>query len=522
MKKIEIYDTTLRDGAQTEGISFSVNDKLRITEKLDELGVHFIEGGWPGANPKDISYFHQVKKIKLVNARIAAFGSTKRSEVKPENDIVLKGLIASKANVITIFGKAWDLQVKDVLKTSLDENLKMIEASVKYLKSNGKFVLFDAEHFFDGYIANRGYALKALKAAQNGGADRIVLCDTNGGTITSTVFNAVIEAGKEVKTPLGIHVHNDCELAVANSIAAVEAGAIHVQGTMNGYGERCGNANLASIIPILKLKLGIDCISDIALKELTETSRFVAEICNMKQEDSQPFVGSRAFAHKAGIHVNAILKNSRSYEHVAPEKVGNKRRLVVSEQAGRSSIKRKAEELNIKLDTSKDQEAKILNSLKKLESEGYQFESAEASLELFMNRSMKKFKDFFQMQGFRVITEKKGRSKVETEATVSVKVGEHKETMLAHGDGPVNALDSALRKALKDFFPSLNEMHLSDFKVRVLDEKSATAAKVRVLIKSQDKHDSWWTIGVSENIIEASWKALIDSVEYKLFKDSKS
>ena len=518
-KQIEIYDTTLRDGSQTEGISFSVNDKLRITEKLDELGVHFIEGGWPGANPKDVTYFKKVKKLKLQASKITAFGSTRRANVDPAKDVVLNGLLASDADIITIFGKSWDLHVVDVLKTTLEENLKMVEDSVRYLKKHGKFVIFDAEHFFDGYIANEKYAMKVLKAAQKGGADRLVLCDTNGGTITSTVFEAVSNVCANLKTPIGIHTHNDCELAVANSVAAVEAGAIHVQGTINGYGERCGNANLASIIPILKLKLDIDCVSDIALKELTEVSHFVAEISNMKQENSQPFVGKSAFAHKAGVHVNAILKKPKSYEHIQPEKVGNKRRLLISELSGKSSIKQKAAEL--KLQTGQEHEQKILKSLQKLENEGYQFESAEASLELFMNRAMKKFKDFFKLESFKVITAKKGKKNIETEAKVKVKVGGKQEYRVALGDGPVNALDKALRNALGDFFPNLSKMHLSDFKVRVLDEKAGTAAKVRVLIQSQDEHDSWWTIGVSENIIEASWYALVDSVEYKLFKDSK-
>jgi len=521
MVSIELYDTTLRDGAQTEGISFSVNDKLRIAKRLDEIGIDYIEGGWPGANPKDIRLYSKLKKVKFKNARLTAFGSTRRAHGKTGSDKTLEGLLKSGAGVITIFGKTWDLHVKAVLKTELKENLKMIEDSVRFLQKRDRFVIFDAEHFFDGYKENKAYALQALKAAASGGAKRIVLCDTNGGALTSQVFEIVEDVRANIKVPIGIHTHNDAEMAVANSIAAVQAGAVHVQGTINGYGERCGNANLISIIGNLKLKMGINCISDIALRELTEISRFVAEISNMRQEDKQPFVGSSAFAHKAGVHVNAILKNPLTYEHIEPEKVGNRRRLLISELSGKSSIIKKAQEMNLGLDTAKDHDQKILKTLQKLEHEGYQFEAAEASLELFMKRSMKKFKDYFQLKDFRVIIEKRERRKISSEATVKVKVGEVIEHTAALGDGPVNALDSALRKALKDFYPTLSGMHLSDFKVRVLDEKAGTAAKVRVLIQSQDKNDSWWTVGVSENIIEASWIALVDSVEYKLLKDSE-
>jgi len=521
MNYIEIYDTTLRDGAQTEGISYSVNDKLRIAEKLDELGLHYIEGGWPGANPKDNEFFSKVRKLNLKTSKIAAFGSTCKTGQKAASDKILKGLLDSEAQVITIFGKTWDLHVEAVLKTTLAENLRMIEESVKYLRARGRSVLFDAEHFFDGYKSNREYAVKCLQAAQNGGAERLVLCDTNGGTVTSHLFDIVEEVRKEVSVPVGIHVHNDSDLAVANSIAAVQAGAMHVQGTVNGYGERCGNANLISIIAILKLKMGIDCITDIAMKELTEVSRFVAEISNMRQEKNQPFVGQSAFAHKAGIHINAVIKNSRTYEHIDPEMIGNRRRLVISDQSGKSAIAKKAEEINLGLDAKREHDKKILAALQKLENEGYQFEAAEASLELFMQRAMKKFRDFFALKDFRVIIEKREKQKVTSEVIIKLKVGDRIEHTASIGDGPVNALDNALRKALKDFYPGLSEMHLADFKVRVLDERGGTASKVRVLIQSQDKDDSWWTIGVSENIIEASWAALVDSVEYKLYKDHK-
>jgi 2-isopropylmalate synthase len=520
--KVELYDTTLRDGAQTQGISFSVSDKLRIAEKLDELGIHFIEGGWPGANPKDATFFKKAGKLKLKNARLVAFGSTRRAHTKADGDATLKGLLNAGVDVITVFGKSWDLHVKEVLCTTLDENLRMIEDSVRYFRSRDKMTVFDAEHFFDGYRENPEYALKALQAAEAGGADRIVLCDTNGGMLTSGVFEIVEAVREKIGTPLGIHAHNDSDSGVANSIAAIQAGCIHVQGTMNGYGERCGNANLISIIGILKLKLGIDCISDLSLKELTEVAHYIAEMSNMKLGDNLPFVGSSAFAHKAGVHVNAIVKNPKTYEHIDPSRVGNRRKLLISELSGKSSILKKAEEINVDLDKEAPETKKILKALQDLEHKGYHFEAAEASLELFMKRSMKKLRKFFDLKEFRVIVERRTRGKILSEATIKLKVNDKLQHTASLGDGPVNALDNALRKALKDFYPTLQEMHLTDFKVRVLDEKAGTAAQVRVLIQSQDTTDSWWTIGVSENIIEASWQALIDSVEYKLLKDTEN
>jgi len=519
--EVKLYDTTLRDGAQTEGISFSVTDKVRITEKLDELGVHYIEAGWPGANPKDSEVFKKLKRMRLKNAKIVAFGSTRRPRVKAKDDAVLRSLIKAETKVITIFGKSWDLHARDILRTTPEENLSMIAESVAYLKSKGKEVIFDAEHFFDGYKANPDYAIATLEAADDGGADCLVLCDTNGGTVTSDIYRIVADVNSIVKKPVGIHVHNDCDLAVANSISAIQAGCEHVQGTMNGYGERCGNANLISIIPILKLKLKIDCISDLQIKELTEVSRFISETSNMKQMGNQPFVGASAFAHKAGVHVNAILKNPKSYEHMEPDKVGNRRRLLISELSGKSTILKKAEELDLKLKKDGSKAKNILKLLQDLEHKGYQFESAEASFEIFMKRAMKHFKSFFQLEGFRVIVEEDKDGDLISEATIKLKVGGKKEHTAALGDGPVNALDNALRKALREFYPSLDGMHLADFKVRVLDEKAGTAAKVRVLIQSQDEKGSWWTIGVSENIIEACWLALVDSVEYKLLKDRK-
>lgn len=521
MTKVELYDTTLRDGAQGEGISFSVQDKLRIASKVDELGVDFIEGGWPGSNPKDMEFFNKAGKLKLSNAQIVAFGSTRRAKLKASEDANIKSLLKADTEIVTIFGKSWDLHVKEVFKITLDDNLKMIEETIAYLKSKERKVFYDAEHFFDGYISNPGYALKTVLTAAESGADIIVLCDTNGGVITSEVFKIVEDVKARIKAPLGIHTHNDIEMAVANSIAAVQAGCSMVQGTINGYGERCGNANLLSVIANLKIKLGVDCISDINLRELTEVSRYVSEIANLRHADNQPFTGNSAFAHKGGVHVDAILKNPATYEHIDPAVVGNRRRILISELSGKSSVAAKAAELEIDLKKDAGHAKKILNLVQNMEHKGYQFEAAEASLELLMKRAKKEFRDFFRLQDFRVIVEKRAGKKISSEATIKVKVKNSLEHTASLGDGPVNALDNALRKALKNFYPSLSEMHLSDYKVRVLDEKEGTAARVRVLIQSQDKKESWWTVGVSENIIEASWQALVDSVEYKLLKDKR-
>jgi len=520
MRSVKLYDTTLRDGAQTEGVSFSVKDKLRIAEKLDKLGVHYIEGGWPFSNPKDIAFFREIRKKKLKNAKIAAFGSTRKAHTKAANDRNLKALLVSKAGVVTVFGKSWDLHVKSVLKVTLDENLKMIRDSVKYLKSKGKEVVYDAEHFFDGYKDNPEYAVETLFAAMEAGASTLVLCETNGGVITLDVAKIVSEVLPVVDVPLGIHTHNDNSMAVANSIAAIQAGCEHVQGTINGLGERCGNADLVPIIANLKLKLGVNCVSNKALSELTEVSRYIAETCNMKHMDNQPFVGASAFAHKGGVHINAVMKNPKTYEHTDPKKVGNHSRLLISELAGKSGILKKAAEMELNLGKKDKKTGKVYSCMQKLEEEGYHFEAAEASFELMMKRVLGKLKSFFELEDFRVIIEKRA-GKMISEATIKLTVDKVKEHTAALGDGPVNALDNALRKALKDFYPKLKEMHLTDFKVRVLDEKAGTAAKVRVLIQSQDGDASWWTIGVSENIIEASWLALVDSIEYKLLKDKR-
>lgn len=518
--KVYIYDTTLRDGSQSEGISFTVKDKIRIALKLDELGIDFIEGGWPGSNPKDDEFFKvAAKELKLRRSSLTAFGSTRRAGGDTSKDFVIRELLKAETEYVTIFGKSWDLHVKSVLKTTLKENLNMINESVRYLKKKGRRVFFDAEHFFDGYRENPDYALATLKAAEDAGAETLILCDTNGGSVTSGIFQVVEEVSSRIDTPLGIHVHNDADMAVANSVAAVQAGCVHVQGTFNGYGERCGNANLVSILPALKFKLGFDCLSQFEFKELTEASLYVADICNMKQHDNQPYVGKSAFAHKAGVHVNAMLKTPRSYEHMDPESVGNQRRMLISELSGKSGIVDKANEMGIKMDKKSDEARKILSGIQDMEKEGYQFELAEASLLLLMRRASQGLKEHFKMKDFRVIVESREGGPIVSEATVKMRIGDEDRHTVSMGDGPVHAMDQALRKSLSEFYPSLKEMHLCDFRVRVLDEKAGTAAKVRVLLQSQDKSDSWWTVGVSGNIIEASWLALKDSIEYKFVKD---
>jgi 2-isopropylmalate synthase len=520
MRRIEIYDTTLRDGAQTEGISFSVEDKLRITEKLDELGVHYIEGGWPGSNPKDLEYFRKAKKLNLENSKIVAFGSTHRPRHKVEDDANIRALLDAKVQIITIFGKTWDFHVTEALKISLEENLDLIFNSVAYLKRNVHTAFFDAEHFFDGYKDNPQFALKCLLAAQDAGADCIVLCDTNGGTLPDDVGNIVDKLRKDIRIPLGIHAHNDSECAVANTVIAVERGATHVQGTINGLGERCGNANLCSVIPNVQIKLGIQCISSEHLRKLRDVSRFVNEIANMRHYKRQPFIGDSAFAHKAGIHVSAIRKRPETYEHIKPDLVGNSQRVLISDLAGKSNILRKAEEFGIHLDPDSPQVQDIVTTLKNLENEGFQFEAAEASFELLMKKSLGLHKRFFNLTGFRVIVEKRreGEEPI-SEATIMLKVGGRTEHTAAIGNGPVNAIDNALRKALDKFYPELKDVKLHDYKVRVLTAGKGTTAKVRVLIESGDEHERWNTVGVSENIIEASYQALVDSIEYKLLKE---
>jgi 2-isopropylmalate synthase len=522
MSKLIIYDTTLRDGSQGEGISYSVNDKLMIAQELDFLGVDYIEGGWPGSNPKDMEFFLKMQKRPLKNSQLVAFSMTRRTNISAKDDPILKAIKKAQVKTVAIVGKTWDLHIRDVLKVSLQENIEMIRDTVEFLTSEGLTVFYDAEHFFDAYRANQEYSLSCLLAAEAAGAKAICLCDTNGGMLTSTVSAVVSQVRARIKTLLGIHCHNDADLAVANSIAAVECGAEMVQGTINGYGERCGNADLIPIIANLQLKLGKECLPEEKIKELSKVSHFVSEVSNMKQRNDQPYTGSSAFAHKGGMHINAVMKNPMAYEHVDPSLVGNHRRILVSELGGKTAIFLRAKALDLDLSKEDPQTKKILKTIQELEHQGYHFEAAEASFELLIKKALKKFNKFFELEGFRAVIEKHSNKKITCEAILKIKVKGVKEHTAAEGDGPVNALDNALRKALKKFYPGLSKMKLCDFKVRVLDEKAGTAAKVRVLIQSQDEKDSWSTIGVSENIIEASWQALVDSIEYKLLKDKTS
>ncbi|MBI5044063.1 MAG: citramalate synthase [Nitrospirae bacterium] len=517
MSEVKLYDTTLRDGAQAEDVAFLVEDKLRIAEKLDAFGIHYIEGGWPGSNPKDTEFFKKVKKLRLKNSEIVAFGSTRRADQKVAKDFNIRALLDTGTKAVTIVGKTWDLHVTDALRIPLKKNLELIYDSIAYLKGKGRKVFYDAEHFFDGYKANPEYAMQTLEAAKRGGVDCLVLCDTNGGTMPDVLREIFLAVKNNIDVPLGIHAHNDAEMAVANSVIAIGLGAVQVHGTINGIGERCGNANLCSIIPNLKLKLKINCISNEQLKKLKEVSRFVSEIANLSPFKHQPYVGDSAFAHKGGIHVNAVLKNPETYEHIRPELVGNYQRVLVSELSGKSNILRKAKEFRIHLPEESPKLKEILKTLKDLENQGYQFEGAEGSFELLMKRTLGTHKRFFDLIGFRVIVEKRkeGEEPI-SEATIMLKVGGETEHTAAVGRGPVNALDNALRKALEKFYPKLKEMRLIDYKVRVLAANRGTAARVRVLIESSDKKKKWGTVGVSENIMEASWQALVDSIEYKL------
>ncbi len=518
---VKIYDTTLRDGAQSEDVAFSLEDMVRVTLKLDELGVHYIEGGWPGSNPKDAAYFDKIKGYRLATAKTAAFGSTRRAGVRADEDQNLLSLVKAGTPVVTIFGKSWNLHVREALKVSLDENLDMIHSSVSFLKANVPEVFYDAEHFFDGYKSNPAYAVKTLKAARDAGADCLVLCDTNGGTLTWDIERMVTEVKEKLSAPLGIHCHNDSELAVANSLAAINLGAEQVQGTINGYGERCGNANLCSIIPAVQLKMGLEGIPNDRLAKLREISRFVAEIANLRPYKHQPYVGNSAFAHKAGMHVNAVLKARETYEHTRPEAVGNVQRILVSDLAGKSNIIRKASEYGIDLTHNTPEVKNILHTLKDMENQGYQYEGAEASFELLVKKATGRHKKFFELEGYRVIVEwYEAKRETVSEATIRVWVGQDKfEYTAAMGNGPVNALDNALRKAVLKHFPELSGVRLLDYKVRVLSAGEGTTAKVRVLIESGDDTGKWGTVGVSENVIEASWEALVDSIEYRLLKE---
>ncbi|MCG3204126.1 MAG: (R)-citramalate synthase [Elusimicrobia bacterium] len=520
---VKLFDTTLRDGTQGEGISISVDDKLKVAEILDRLGIHYIEGGWPGSNPKDELFFSRAKKeLKLKNAKLVAFSSTRRKGRTAASDDNIARLVSAHTPAVCVFGKSWDSHVVHALRASLPENLEIISDTVSFLKSKKKEVIYDAEHFFDGYRANPSYALQTLKAAIDAGADNVTLCDTNGGCLPEDIAQTVREVRRHFpKVSLGIHVHNDSHCAVANSLVAVQAGVDLVQGTLNGYGERCGNANLSSIIANLKLKMGIDCISDSQLLFLSEAARTVDELANVVPQDNMPYVGNSAFAHKGGVHASAVAR-SASYEHIDPAKVGNRRRILISELSGKANVLAKVAELKLNFDKDSDAVSKILQLVKQKEHKGYQYEGAEGSFVLLVEEALGKKPRFFQLDGFRVTVEKETHNgQMVAEATLKISVNGKAKHTVAEGTGPVDALDKALRRALEDFYPIVREMSLMDFKVRVINAQAGTSARVRVFINSKDSKSEWGTVGVSENVIEASWQALVDAVEYKLFKDRK-
>jgi 2-isopropylmalate synthase len=516
MSRIQLYDTTLRDGSQGEGVNFSLQDKLAITRRLDELGFDYIEGGYPLSNPKDEEYFQRVAAMPLRHAKVCAFGMTRRKGVTAAEDIGMQALINSRAPVCTIVGKTWDLHVTEVLRVSLEENLAMIRDSISFVKSQGREAIYDAEHCFDGWKANPDYALQTLKAAAAAGADMIVMCDTNGGTLPEQIADFVRQLREHVSVPVGIHCHNDCDLAIANSLAAVQAGAIQVQGTINGIGERCGNADLISTAANLAIKLGHPVLCEGGIQRLTELSRYVYELANLNFRSGQPFVGQSAFAHKGGMHVHAVNRLARSYEHIAPELVGNERRILVSELSGRSNIISKTSKFSIGEDN--ELMTRILNAVQDLENEGYHFEAADASFDLLVMKLANLYRPAFKLDHYRVHVENQAREPM-TEAVLKITTENAVQHVVGEGDGPVNALDSALRKALAPVYPAISEMTLVDYKVRVINSAEGTAARVRVMIESRDKTAVWSTVGVSENIIEASWIALVDAFEYKIHKD---
>ncbi len=518
--QVEIYDTTLRDGSQGEGINFSVMDKLRIAEKLDAFGVHYIEGGWPGSNPKDIEFFNEAKRKKFKKAKLAAFGSTRRKDIDVAEDDQVRLLLGAETPVVTIYGKTWLLHVKKVLRTSPDENLAMIADTVRFLKDHGKTVIYDAEHAIDGFKDNAEYALATWQAAESAGADAIVLCDTNGGSLPGEVARITESARGKLRGRIGIHTHDDAGLALANALASLEAGASHVQGTINGYGERTGNCNLTSVIPNVALKLGKTCVPVESLPLLKELSQFVDEIANIRHNPRQPWVGSAAFSHKGGTHVNAVQKIFRSYEHVDPSVVGNSRNVLISDLAGRSNIVMKARDLGIKLSNDAPELREILARVKTLEHEGYEFEAAGGSLAVLIRRVLRQEALPLEVQSYHVSMRSTGKVRV-CEATIKVQVSGRTAHTVAEGDGPVNALDSALRGALASFYPEVKSIRLTDYKVRILDSGAGTAARTRVLIESTDGREEWGTVGVSDNIIEASLQALVDSLEYRLLKKSR-
>jgi 2-isopropylmalate synthase len=515
-----IYDTTLRDGTQGEQVNFSAEEKMRIAQRLDEMHFHYIEGGWPGSNPKDMRFFELAKTKHFKHARLTAFGSTRKAGVEPGECSNIKAILEAETPAVAIFGKTWDFHVTDILSVSLEENLAMISESVAYLKSKGREVIYDAEHFFDGYKNNREYALQTITRAFEAGADMIVLCDTNGGTLPHEISTVIKNVSSLVPLKrIGIHAHNDSGLGVANSLAAVHEGVKMVQGTINGYGERCGNADLITIMANLQLKMNKRCLPESSLRQLVSLSNYVGEVANIPPLNSRPFVGRSAFAHKGGVHVNAVLKNSAAYEHIDPELVGNQQRVLVSDLAGKSNIEYKARELGIDLTSNDSVSKKIVQQIKHMEDEGYQFDAAEGSLSLLIKKITGEFKEPFTLECFHVIAAKMGHENSTAQATIKISVGDEEELTAAEGNGPINALDNALRKALTKFYPQIQEMHLVDFKVRIVEGSEGTAAKVKVTLESKDEQDIWSTIGVSENVIEASWYALVDSIQYKLSKD---
>jgi len=518
--KITIFDSTLRDGAQAEGISFTVEDKIKVALALDALGVDYIEAGNPGSNPKDLEFFNRMGEEKsLKHAKLIAFGSTRRKGILAKDDDNVKALLKANTDAVCIFGKSWDFHVTEVLRAELDENLEMIRDTIAFFKEQGKEVIFDAEHFFDGYKHNPEYAMAALKAAEKGGAGTLVLCDTNGGCFPTEISELVKTVVTAFSLPIGIHTHNDCEMAVANSIMAVEAGATHIQGTFTGFGERCGNANLSAIIPSLQIKKGYECIFPEALTELTQTARYISEVANISHDERAAYVGQTAFAHKGGMHIDAVTKAPETFEHVDPQMVGNERKYLMSEVAGRSLLLARIQQVSPEMTKDSPETKGIMEKLKELEQKGYQFEGAESSFALYIRKQLGKYKPLFELVNFKTIGEQPHEEGLGASAVVKIMVNGEVEITAAEGNGPVNALDKALRKALGKFYPELSNVHLTDYKVRVLDSTNATASRVRVLMESSDGKESWTTVGVSTDIIEASWLALVDSIEHKLIQD---
>ncbi len=522
MQSIQIYDSTLRDGAQGEGISFSLEDKIKVVRKLDELGISYIEAGNPTSNPKDLEFFQIAKTLSLHTAKLCAFGSTKRCDTAPETDSGLLALLEAETPVVTIFGKCSLLHVAAILGVTPEENRRMIWDSIHYLKACGREVIFDAEHFFDGCIEDEDYAFSCIQTAADAGADAVVLCDTNGGSFFDRIESLTRKAVKLISVPVGIHTHNDTDMAVANTVAAVLAGATHVQGCMNGFGERCGNANLCSIIPNLQIKRGLSCIPEENLSLLTGTSRYISELANVIPDAHAPYVGSSAFAHKGGMHVDGVLKNSKTFEHIDPSRVGNDRRFLISEVSGRSNLLSLIHAYHPNATKSSPETQRILDRLKQLEYEGYQFEAADASVELIIRKELGMYTPFFELDHFNVMANEPKYNEFSSSAIVKLGVGGQYQLTVAEGHGPVNALDKALRKALETFYPNLKSMRLTDFKVRIIDGSRATEAVTRVLIESTDGTQTWTTVGVSSDILAASWKALVDSIEYKLYQDQNS